>query len=312
MSLINKLGKMIRWGALGLALALPVGCAVPGGKVPRENVVKTEYSHPVADLKSRATTIYPENYPSDEGYEKLREERGEKPDLEGFISTNFATGYVDRRDFISDKEGPVNGCFFVMNKKNDFLEGDNISTGVISDFSVLNGKTLEADFFLNYSFTTDVMKKIMGGYNNETYGDRISLGYEYWLNNFEGGKSQNIGTWEWFHNSRADLDFKYYFPLDQIGNSGLLSFTISKKVPVWNFGEGKLSIIPNLNLCYCHNWQANDSSFGPNGFPQTTPGVTFLFERKAFELSVGLKHQIPLLEGIKDANYASAEIGFKF
>ena len=294
MPLTTRLKKLIAESLIGIVLAFP-GCASID-----KPVAKIEYSPAVADIKCKEARIYPPNYQNGAENLGLTKER----DLEGFISAGFGTDYIDRRDFISDK-GAVNEYFFTFSKKNNFLAGDVISAGFLADYSLKEGKTVETDFFARYSFSVNFPEKLVGGYIKESYGDRISLGFEHWNYNSEARDNENVLTLGFFHNSRVDLDFKHYIPFEK-AESGLISFNVSKKLALGDFYETGFYLIPNANIRYAYNWQ------GLNGFPGAAPGISVSVERKRLILTGSLRHQVPLISEIKDRDYASLELGFRF
>jgi hypothetical protein len=300
MSIIKQIRNIAALGLTSIVMALPIS----GCKSIPEPVSVTEYSHPVSDINGHAINIYPSNYPRNDEYDEKRTSRRQALDLEGFISSGFGSDPINRKEFVTNG-GAVNDYFFAVNKKNNAIVGDVLSAEIATDFSIKEGKTIETDLSLKYSVPTDIMKNLSGGYSDETYGDRVSFAVDHW--NYNGKReNQNMFSLGWFHNSRADLDFNYDFPMENPVSSGLLSFTFSKKFVIGELGKTKISIAPNGNLSYLYNWE------GMNGFPEFSPGIILCAERRGVVGSVGFKHQVPLLNEIKDKNYFFGEIGLRF
>jgi len=235
--------------------------------------------------------------------------------VEGYAETTFASNYMGNGGFVVGK-GPVNQNLLVLSKPDNLVKGDSISAGSWMNYDFGDGELVETDFFGEYTFPVNFMENIMR-YSDESYGDKVLVGFQHW--NYPGKtigsikNHDNVFNAKWIHNSTVDLEVNYlhFFPDKDTNKGDLLTFKISKKLPL---GKRKIipsgigvSLTPSLSYSY-----APEIWFGLKGFTDITHGLEFNIDGLPFDASVDLKYQSGLQEDVEDQGYIGVRIGKGF
>jgi len=188
--------------------------------------------------------------------------------IEGYAETTFASNYVGYGGFVIG-EGPANQNLLILSRTNNFVKGDSISVGSWMNYDFGDNELVETDFLAEYSFPVHFMKKFMN-YTDEAYGDRVTVGFQHW--NYPGQvlgsveNHDNVINAKWNHNSALDVEFNYFhiLPDEDVNEGGLLSFKISRNIPLGEKTDSGIgvSMTPYLSYSYApHDW------FGMKGNP---------------------------------------------
>jgi len=267
--MIRKLGLLLGTGLVGLL----TGCS---------SVEKPNYADPFA--KSRI-----ESYESPRVLDKdIRGQNSESENGKVNISfdTTFSNHYVGNGGFVIGS-GPVSQNSVVVNRDNNFLNGDSVYAGAWMNYDFRDGVIHEADFFgglnvpigekgnLNVEYAHwNYPSELLGGRHN--HDNILKLGLDGKLEIGQG--SLDVGVE--MRNLFADRDVPEW--------GYLLSGNVSKTCTLVDNGESSVSTTLGVKSGFADGW------FGLNGFTDVTPYLSLDMDSPKVEVSIGVGYQYVL------------------
>ena len=175
-------------------------------------------------------------------------------DISGMFSSTMSSGQVKPGGWFI--EGTTASERLFLNRTNNLASGDQLRGMALISMDLDSQEPSDGTFGIEYGNATTLLGRIVGGYTRPYFGDRLSIGYQYWkLKERVEATASHFIYGRWDHSSRAEwaLTAMYGFPCDGCKSAGLVEFRMTDSWPIPGV-RGATRLIPLVGVSYGVNY----------------------------------------------------------